>query len=150
MSTKPNVCLLVVIRAGVYTGSLTGDRYLRSAGFLGENHGGGEVLVVKCHFDFCPHLSPGELSSRYQRFIHIVRNPFHAIVAERKRVTGGGHFGSSDVAAFFNGSKLTKGNTYQARPPAIDYSSPNYEQMTYIGCVSLSIRTCPRAIASRV
>ncbi len=47
------------------------------------------LVPLQCHLDWCADLP--HVPSRYDRFVHLVRNPFDALVAERKRITGGGH-----------------------------------------------------------
>ena len=45
---------------------------------------GDSVVAVKCHLDFCSDVAKHRVLAKYDRFIHLVRNPFDAIVAERK------------------------------------------------------------------
>jgi hypothetical protein len=98
--------------AGVFTGSVTGDRSLKSAGLLGEGHHGTDVIAVKCHLDFCTHLLPRWMR-RYDKVLHIVRNPYDALVAERKRLVAKDHFASPPWSAFVAGVPGKRGNEYQ-------------------------------------
>ena len=88
------------------------DRSLRAMGFLGEGHRDNSVFVVKSHYHSAPTAQNGELRG-YDRVIHLVRSPFDALVAERKRVlaTHEAHTAQMDWSTFVNG-RITKG--YQA------------------------------------
>lgn len=73
---------------GVYTGTVYHDLELVQQGMLGEGHTGTDVLTVKDH---CVRHMRGNRShcgQGYDKVLFLVRNPFHALVSERKRVTG--------------------------------------------------------------
>ena len=54
-------------------------------GFLGEGKHNASVIAVKSHWYVHPSFKDGGMRE-YDKAIHLVRNPFHAIVAERKRL----------------------------------------------------------------
>lgn len=83
----PGVCCAT----GIYTGAIYADLGLQKAGLLGEGVVGPEVLAVKAHLHMATRLYNLEGRGKYFPFtktLFIVRNPFDAIVAERKRFVG--------------------------------------------------------------
>lgn len=72
--------------AGIWSGSRFFDKSLHLMGFQGEGYTNRSVVVVKTHVDPCPTFKNRHLYA-FNKTLHLVRNPFHAIVAERKRLT---------------------------------------------------------------
>ncbi len=54
-------------------------------GFRGEGRHNSSVIVVKAHADYLPTFKKG-LATKFSKVIYLVRNPFHAFPAERKRL----------------------------------------------------------------
>lgn len=54
-------------------------------GFRGEGRRNSSVIVVKAHADYLPSFKKG-LAAKFSKVIYLVRNPFHAFPAERKRL----------------------------------------------------------------
>lgn len=57
-------------------------------GFLGEGRRNNTVIAVKSHFhnDGTPYFRPANILSQFDRMIQLVRSPFAAFPAERKRI----------------------------------------------------------------
>ena len=75
-------------------------------GFLGEGKHNASVIAVKSHWYVHPTFRGAGGSMReYDKAIHLVRNPFHAIVAERKRlvVRHAFHTSQPSWSTFVNG-----------------------------------------------
>ena len=91
--------------AGIWTGSVTGDRTLYNLGFLGEGTRDASVIVTKSHISpMRPTYKNGHLQ-KYNKTLHLVRNPFAAVIAERKRlvVRHDPHTANPTWATFNNG-----------------------------------------------
>lgn len=86
--------------AGIYTGSIYNDKALRDTGLFGERFHGPEVVAVKSHIGHAPSLENGRLLRFYNKVIFLHRNPFEAMVAERKRVV-------SAAISFWNSHVMT-------------------------------------------
>ena len=101
--------------AGIYSGAVYNDPTLRGAGFSGEGHIGPDVIVVKSHLDNAPTLANGRLR-HFNKVIHLMRNPFQALVAERKRLVAGtmtfwnSHVFTPPLNAFLEGREYTGSN----------------------------------------
>ena len=77
--------MAVISVAGIWSGAIYFDRSLYAMGFLGEGKHNASVIAVKSHWYVHPSFKDGGMRE-YDKAIHLVRNPFHAIVAERKRL----------------------------------------------------------------
>ena len=74
-------------------------------GFEGEGFNNRSVVVVKTHADpLCPTVNNGHLHT-FNKTLHLVRNPFNAMVAERKRLTVRSNFHKANPtwSTFVNG-----------------------------------------------
>nr|XP_039267181.1 WSC domain-containing protein 2-like isoform X2 [Styela clava] len=82
---------LLEVATGIYSGSSYGDKRLRKGGFIGEctTYNSGRTLAVKDHF-------MKEKNRNYKRAIILLRNPFHALLADYHRKYSG-HVGTVDV-----------------------------------------------------
>lgn len=82
---------------GICTGAVYCDISLKASGFVGENICSGSVLVVKTHEYRPKQMDDGEIKIKgctgaYESIILLVRNPFHALVAEwNRKVANGFH-----------------------------------------------------------
>ncbi|XP_077866661.1 sialate:O-sulfotransferase 1-like [Saccoglossus kowalevskii] len=76
---------LLETASGFYTGSIYNDEDLYNAGFLGEKNKLNEVLVVKTH--------DSRTTRNYPHAIHILRNPYDAILSEVARLQLNSHVG---------------------------------------------------------
>lgn len=81
---------------GIYTGSVYHDEALREIGMHGEDVTNNTVLLVKDHGN-----KKGFNFDEYDKVVFLVRNPFDAIIAERKRRLNG-HVGTPPWPTFLS------------------------------------------------
>ena len=90
--------------AGIYSGCIYLDATMKGNGFPGE-YRTTDVVFVKAHVAEHPKVVNGKVA-HYDKIIHLVRNPFHAMVAERKRLVA---------------YSMTFWNIHQFTPPLFDF-----------------------------
>ena len=82
-------------------------------GFQGEGITNSSVIAVKSHLTMVPRAKNHKLQA-FDEVVHVVRNPFHAIVAERKRLVAihDQHTAAPDWTTFVNGT-ATRGSHWR-------------------------------------
>ena len=106
------------ICAGIYSGCIYYDPVMALNGFPGETHTT-NVVFVKAHYKRHPVAVNGTLG-HYDKVIHLVRNPFNAMVAERKRLIADTmtfwniHQFTPPLAVFLKGGKYNGTDAYQS------------------------------------
>lgn len=80
--------------AGIWSGAVYKDRSIRDGlGMRGEGIRNNSVLVVKSHLSSVP---AKEMVKNFNQTVYLVRNPFHSILAERKRIVATTHAHTSN------------------------------------------------------
>ena len=82
--------------SGIYTGSVysrRGDPELWQRGYYGEGIRNGSVIAVKTH-------GAVGRSTRFQRAIVVIRNPYDAMFADFNRRASGSHTGVAPARSF--------------------------------------------------
>lgn len=91
---------------GIWTGSIYGDQSLTGMGFRGEVTST-NVIVVKSHVYNAPDQQNRQ-ARKYDKVLHLIRNPFDAMPAERKRLVQytNSHTGQPEWDTFVNGKRM--------------------------------------------
>lgn len=102
---------LIEEATGIWTGSMYFvDPGLFALGYRGESVRDYSVVAVKSHIRKAPSIVRGKGVAGFEKVLHIIRNPFSSLVAERKRLVGAAvtfwdtHTISPSVSLFLNGS----------------------------------------------
>ena len=72
---------------------------MRAFGFVGEHITTSEVVAVKSHYRLAPEVQHGSIVG-FDKVVHLIRCPFEAMVAERKRII-------SDTITYWNAHVMT-------------------------------------------
>ncbi|CAK8681177.1 unnamed protein product [Clavelina lepadiformis] len=85
---------------GIYTGSVYHDKNLHNTGLLGEllDWTSGKTLLVKDHL----YPDKQETLERYSAIVLLIRNPYHALVAEFNRRKSQSHTGHANYSLFWS------------------------------------------------